>query len=119
MQNQPSSTARIVHISDLPDAHVSHDNDVIKKVIHKHGDIPHMTQYARATLKPGQKATKHSHKDMTEIFTVFKGKAEFELDGQISIVIEGGVVTIPPGVSHEIRNQSQDDLQLLYFGIQH
>jgi mannose-6-phosphate isomerase-like protein (cupin superfamily) len=114
-----ATEATIINIEELPDASVSHDADVKKKVVHRNGDIPHLMQFAQSTLKPGQKATKHVHKDMTEVFHVKSGQAEFDLNDKITIVKEGGVVTIPPGVYHEIRNAFQQDLVLLYFGIQH
>lgn len=47
-------------------AYISHDSTVEKKVLLKNGEVPHVTQLAVATLKPGEQATKHSHKDMTE-----------------------------------------------------
>ncbi|KAF9584544.1 hypothetical protein BGW38_006069 [Lunasporangiospora selenospora] len=57
---------KISRLNDLPGAYVSHDSNVEKKVLLKSGDVPHVSQLAVATLKPGEQATEHFHKDMTE-----------------------------------------------------
>ncbi len=111
--------AKISSINDLSNESVSHDADVKKKVIIRRGDVPHLMQLAETKMEPGQKASKHSHSDMTEVFIVKEGTGEIELDNKTSPIFAENVITIPPGVSHEIRNNSNSTLTLLYFGIQH
>lgn len=53
-------------LDNLPVAYISHDSTVEKKVLLKMGEVPNVAQLAVATLKPGEQASKHLHKDMTE-----------------------------------------------------
>jgi hypothetical protein len=53
---------KIISLDSAPVAGVSHDTDVKKQVLLKFGDVPNVTQFAYAVLKPGQQATKHFHK---------------------------------------------------------
>ena len=57
---------KVSALDSLPVAYVSHDSQVEKKVLLKYGEVPHVPQLAVATLKPGEQATMHHHKDMTE-----------------------------------------------------
>ncbi|KAL0476919.1 hypothetical protein AKO1_005915 [Acrasis kona] len=111
-------SANIVHIEELQDDFVSHGG-MTKKVIHRKDDVPHLMQLAQSTWKPGQVATMHSHSDMTEVFIVKSGTAEVELNGCVTTVTKDMVITIPPTVKHEIRNVSQEDVVMVYFGIKH
>jgi len=57
---------KVTSLDTLPVAYISHDSSVEKKVLLKMGEVPNVAQLAVATLKPGEQATKHNHKDMTE-----------------------------------------------------
>ncbi|KAF9431919.1 hypothetical protein BGZ76_011522 [Entomortierella beljakovae] len=101
----------------LPVSYVSHDSQVEKRVLLKYGDVPHVPQLAIASLKPGEQATKHSHKDMTETFHFMSGTGEMEVDGKIFEVKTGTTVTVYPMEAHEIRNTGTEILSIIYFGI--
>ncbi|KAG0223899.1 hypothetical protein BGX31_008285 [Mortierella sp. GBA43] len=108
---------KLTKLDSLPVAYVSHDMTVEKKVMLKHGDVPHVSQLAVATLKPTEVATKHSHKDMTETFCFQSGTGEMEVDGVIHTVGAGTTITVYPNEEHEIRNTGSENLVVLYFGI--
>ncbi|KAG0365598.1 cupin domain-containing protein [Gamsiella multidivaricata] len=108
---------KITSLDSLPVAYVSHDSTVEKKVLLKNGDVPHVTQLAVATLKPGEQATKHHHNDMTETFHFQSGWGEMEIDDKVLEVKAGITVTVFPGEAHEIRNTGSENLVVLYFGI--
>ncbi|KAF8924673.1 hypothetical protein BGZ52_007896, partial [Haplosporangium bisporale] len=65
-------------LDTLPVAYISHDSTVEKKVLLKMGEVPNVAQLAVATLKPGEQASKHHHKDMTETFHFQSGTGEME-----------------------------------------
>ncbi|KAF9928380.1 hypothetical protein FBU30_002418 [Linnemannia zychae] len=108
---------KVTTLDSLPVAYVSHDSTVEKKVLLKFGDVPHVPQLAIATLKPGEQATKHLHKDMTETFHFQSGSGEMEVNDKIFEIKAGTTVTVYPGEYHEIRNTGSENLVVLYFGI--
>ncbi|KAG0259566.1 hypothetical protein BG011_002551 [Mortierella polycephala] len=108
---------KVTTLETLPVAYVSHDSTVEKKVLLKMGDAPHVSQLAIATLKPGEQASMHHHKDMTETFHFQAGAGEMEVDGKIFDVKAGTTVTVYPMEAHEIRNTGSENLVILYFGI--
>jgi hypothetical protein len=57
---------KLSRFDSLPVAYVSHDLTVEKRVMLKHGEVPHLSQLAIATLKPNEVASNHKHEDMTE-----------------------------------------------------
>ncbi|KAF8926437.1 cupin domain-containing protein [Dissophora ornata] len=108
---------KVTALDSLPVAYVSHDSQVEKKVLLKYGEVPHVPQLAVATLKPGEQATMHHHKDMTETFHFQAGNGEMEVDGKILEVKAGITVTVFPMEAHEIRNTGAENLVVIYFGI--
>ncbi|KAG0372575.1 hypothetical protein BGX24_000070 [Mortierella sp. AD032] len=108
---------KVTSFDSLPVAYISHDSTVEKKVLLKNGEVPHVTQLAVATLKPGEQATKHNHRDMTETFHFQAGSGEMEVDGKTFDIKTGVTVTVFPGEYHEIRNTGSENLVIIYFGI--
>ncbi|KAF9157186.1 hypothetical protein DFQ27_002860 [Actinomortierella ambigua] len=108
---------RITQVDSLPVQYVSHDSNVEKRVFLKYGEVPHLSQFATATLKPGEQATLHHHDDMTETFHFLSGKAEVEVDGKVHLATAGTTVTVFPKEAHEIRNNGTEDVIMVYFGI--
>ncbi|KAG0334268.1 hypothetical protein BG004_000488 [Podila humilis] len=104
-------------LDTLPVAYISHDSTVEKKVLLKMGEVPNVSQLAVATLKPGEQASMHYHKDMTETFHFQSGAGEMQVDDKIFEVKAGTTVTVFPMEKHEIRNTGLENLVLIYFGI--
>ncbi|KAG0309274.1 hypothetical protein BGZ99_000920 [Dissophora globulifera] len=88
---------KVTTLDSLPIAYVSHDSAVEKKVLLKFGEVPHVPQLAVATLKPGEQATMHFHKDMTETFHFQSGTGDMEVNGKV--------------------NTGSENLVVIYFGI--
>ncbi|ORY01784.1 cupin 2, conserved barrel domain protein [Basidiobolus meristosporus CBS 931.73] len=107
----------VSHLESLENSSVSHDPDVSKRVLLKNGDLPNITQFAQAILKPGQISSMHCHQDMSEVFFVQSGVAEMEVDSTLIPLSPGSSVTVRPKEKHEIRNTGNEDLVLLYFGV--
>ncbi|KAF9965899.1 hypothetical protein BGZ70_003853 [Mortierella alpina] len=108
---------KVTSLDSLPVAYISHDSTVEKKVLLKMGEVPHVSQLAVATLKPGELASKHDHKDMTETFHFQAGSGEMEVDDKVFEVKAGTTVTVFPNEAHEIRNTGSENLVIIYFGI--
>lgn len=74
--------------------------------------LPHVTQIALSTLKPGQVASENVHKDMTEMFIFIKGTGILRLDHINHTISDGSVAIIRPYTRHTIYNVGDDELQL-------
>ncbi|KAK9763406.1 hypothetical protein K7432_009942 [Basidiobolus ranarum] len=96
-------------LESVKNSNVSHDPDVSKRVLLKYGDIPNITQFAQAVLKPGQVSSMHSHQDMSEVFFVQSGFAEMEVDETLLSLSPGSCITIRPKEKHEIRNTGEEE----------
>jgi mannose-6-phosphate isomerase-like protein (cupin superfamily) len=105
-------------LQELPSESVSHNPEILKKVILRKNDIPTLTNFAQAQFQPGQRAPGHRHADMYEIFFVAAGEGEIWINDTVYPLKPGICVTVEPGETHEVHNSSSDVLTLLYFGIQ-
>ena len=109
---------RKVSLADLPREGVSHDPQITKQVMLRRGDLPHLTTFARSTLLPGQSARAHEHRDMYEVFFVESGAGMMTI-GDAEHQLERGVcIMIEPGERHEITNNTDSELVLIYFGVE-
>lgn len=96
---------------------VSHNSEIRKQVFLANGEVPHLTQFARSILEPGQVAPAHSHADMWEVFQVSAGTLTIVVDGQKRKLAPGSTITLAPHEVHELSNEGTEDLHLTYFGI--
>jgi mannose-6-phosphate isomerase-like protein (cupin superfamily) len=55
----------------------------------------------------------HLHHDIHEVFVIRKGTLEFLLRSDVTTLIAGDVVRVPPGVRHGYRNVSDEPVELL------
>jgi quercetin dioxygenase-like cupin family protein len=107
-----------VSLMDVPEEGVSHDPQIRKRVLLRRGDLPHLTNFTRSRLAPGQIARAHAHTGMHEVFYVESGEGVMKVDDE-ELRLEAGVcVAVAPGEQHEIRSTGEDDLVLIYFGIE-
>jgi quercetin dioxygenase-like cupin family protein len=104
--------------ADAAAAPVSHNPEITKRVLLRRGDLPHLTNFSRSLLLPGQTAGAHAHAGMHEVFYVESGEGAMRVDDHV-ITLEAGVcVAVEPGESHEIENTGARALVLIYFGIE-
>jgi mannose-6-phosphate isomerase-like protein (cupin superfamily) len=106
-----------IRIQDLPEEAVSHNPRIRKQCILKAGEAGPVTQFARAVFPPGEEAGRHSHADITEIFTVVSGIGEIRINDVPYGLSEGVTVVVEPGEQHAVINTGQDELVLRYFGV--
>jgi quercetin dioxygenase-like cupin family protein len=108
---------KLAKLADLPDQPVSHNPQVIKKVMLRQGDLPHLMYFSQARFAPGQLAAAHSHTDMSEVFLVEAGEGIIRINDKSHPLQVGTCVTVEPGERHELVNTGNVDLVLIYFGI--
>ena len=109
---------RRVRLDEVPEEGVSHDPELRKRVLLRRGEVPHLTAFSRAVLRPGQGTTAHAHPDMHEVFWVGAGRGEAG-GGERTVPLEPGVcLLVGPGEEHALACAGGDDLVLLYFGIE-
>jgi quercetin dioxygenase-like cupin family protein len=104
-------------LDHLPEQPVSHNPDITKRVLFKHGEIPSVTQYSQASFLPGQIAPAHAHADMYEVFLCVSGTGSIVIDGDTYELTPGHFYLCEPGEMHEIVNDGQDVLELLQLGV--
>lgn len=105
------------NIANLKYAPVSHNPNVLKKVLLGYEEVPHVTFFSRATFMPDHIAPSHSHEDMYEIFYVEQGQANFTVGDKDLLVREGDCIIIEPLEKHEIKNVGQSDFIVYCIGI--
>ena len=108
---------KITHIDQCTEQVLSHDADIVKKVLFHENELPGSVRLSHAVFKPGQKATAHSHDDLYEIFYLLSGTGLFLINGHEHRVNAGSAIRIDPHDLHEVINDSDDNLTLLYFGL--
>lgn len=97
---------------------VSHNNEILKKVLIRKGEILNITQIAQITFSPGQIADSHSHPDMYEIFYIEEGEGVVEINDRKIEVKQGDCITVEPHEKHEVINSSSKQLKVLVIGIE-
>lgn len=108
---------KYISLDEINEVGVSHNPEIKKKVLILNGQIPHLMQFSRATLKPGQIANNHKHEDMYEIFNVESGEGEIIVNGSKYSLTSGVCVTVEPGENHEVINTGKVDLILTMLGM--
>ena len=108
---------KITSLANLPPQQVSHNPEIVKKVMLGDRDIPHLTNFSQATFAPGQIASAHSHRDMSEVFFVSAGSGMMRVEGREYELTPGVCIAIAIGETHEVINTGADNLVLTYFGI--
>ena len=104
-------------LSQIPDEGVSHNPEILKQVMLRKGELPHLANFSRARFQPGQSAVAHSHADMVEVFFVESGTGVIRLNGVEKPLVRGVCVAIEMGEVHELVNNGSEELVLVYFGL--
>ena len=107
-----------ISLDQLPHEGVSHDPQITKQVMLRRGDVPHLTAFSRATLRPGQTAHAHEHGDMFEVFFVESGIGLMTIEGAQHRLARGVCMLLEPMERHEITNDGTSELVLIYFGVE-
>jgi quercetin dioxygenase-like cupin family protein len=109
----------VIHraLPDCEDRPVSHQPGIFKKVLLESGELPGLTNLSQAVFEPGEFVSGHSHSDMWEIFFVRSGGGRIRIDGVEAALEKDDCWVVEPGEVHEISNDGDTALVLLYFGL--
>lgn len=109
---------KISSLQHLAEEAVSHNPRIRKKVFLRKGEVPHLAGFSRAVFPPGAVAGAHTHADLYEVFLVESGVGLLKgQDGDVPLAA-GDCIAVSPGEGHELGNTGQEDLVLVYFGIE-
>jgi mannose-6-phosphate isomerase-like protein (cupin superfamily) len=64
-------------------------------------------------MPPGSAEVRHYHDKAQQFFYVLSGEAALEVGGRLVKLGTGQGVHIPPGVAHQMKNSSEQDLHFL------
>ena len=70
-------------------------------------------------MPPGTEEQLHRHKNVQQFFYILKGEATFTIDGKKEIINQFEGLGIEPGVIHNIRNNSKNNLEFLVISQPH
>jgi len=65
------------------------------------------------TIYPGGSVPEHSHAN-EEVYTIISGNGEMNVNGEVEPVKAGTTVYIPSGHAHILKNNSQEDLIMMF-----
>lgn len=69
--------------------------------------------FGKTVLKPGCSIGYHVHETDTEFFYIIKGTATYNDNGTQTTVYAGDVTITPAGTGHSIKNESNEDVELI------
>ncbi len=64
-------------------------------------------------MPPGTSEVRHVHARARQLFFVLSGQAAIEVNGKVEQLGVNQAVEVPPGVPHQMMNQSQADVEFL------
>lgn len=67
----------------------------------------------RERMPAGTTEVRHFHHHAQQFFYILAGQAVMEVDGRLIILTAGEGIWIPPRTSHQMRNESGDQVQFL------
>ena len=109
---------KIVRFADIPEEGVSHNPEILKRVIIRKNELPHLTNLSTSSFEPGQITKAHAHEDMAEVFLITAGTGCLIVDGKQVPLEKGSCAIIEPGETHQLANLSNEPFDLIYFGIE-
>ncbi len=114
---------KIIRNDELEFTPASHENPddpgCLKKVLATKADLMvgkvQMVNWSK--LPVGKSFQSHYHQDMQEIFVLFNGAVEMNVDDQKIKLVGGDAILIDPEEVHDMKNVGTDDVVYLVFGI--
>ena len=69
--------------------------------------------FGKIVLKPGCGIGFHVHETDSELFYIMKGTATYDDNGVKTTVTAGNVTLTPAGTGHSIKNEGEEDVELI------
>ncbi|WP_026499149.1 sugar phosphate nucleotidyltransferase [Butyrivibrio sp. WCD2001] len=76
-------------------------------------DVEKDSMTIKVTLNPGHSMNYHSHERRDEVWSIVRGVGKTIIDGEEQTVRPGDVVNMKAGQKHTIKNDSNEELQLI------
>lgn len=108
---------KLVDVGRVAAEAVNHDLELKKRVLFGVGELPAGVRFSHAELLPGQRVSAHSHESICELFYILSGRGSFIINGEAVTVREGCSIRIDAGEVHELVNDSNGALTMIYFGL--
>jgi mannose-6-phosphate isomerase-like protein (cupin superfamily) len=96
---------------------VSHDPQIVKKIMIENGEIPKIVGFAQVYIKPGQKVERHVHQDKYEVFLIEDGEGTIKINDKAYSIKKGDCFRLDPGDFHEIIPSGDIPIVITYFGV--
>lgn len=71
------------------------------------------SQVVAMSIPPGQDIGEETHPTTDQIFLIADGEGEATIGGEVRRFEENGLIFVPAGTLHNIRNTNDEDLKLL------
>lgn len=108
---------KYVSLDELPHEGVSHNPEIRKQVMLRHGELEHLTNFSQSRFRPGQVCAPHRHATMHEVYLVQQGTGTITIEGRAYRLAPGVCVAVEAGEEHSVANDGAEVLVLTYFGI--
>ncbi|GAV19161.1 cupin domain protein [Mariprofundus micogutta] len=108
---------KLVNLSEIKPEGLSHDADIMKRVLLGESELPGSVRLSHAVFKPGQKASAHKHTDLYEVFYLLGGTGVITVDGVSQPLEKGSCIRIDSNEEHELVNNGDEEMTVLYFGL--
>jgi mannose-6-phosphate isomerase-like protein (cupin superfamily) len=64
-------------------------------------------------MPPGTFELRHFHEKARQFFFVLSGELRMEMEGQVYVIVSGSGLEVPPGSTHQARNESDFEVRFL------
>jgi len=108
---------QLTHLHQVKAEALSHDSDISKRILLNEADMPAAVRLSHAVLMPGQQASAHSHAGLAEVFYIISGSGDMIVDGERHSLHAGSAIRIDAGEVHALINTGEDELCVVYFGL--
>ncbi|MDI9419663.1 MAG: cupin domain-containing protein [Firmicutes bacterium] len=69
--------------------------------------------FAHTTLAPGSSIGFHMHENECEVYYIYRGTAEFDDNGEVTVLYAGDVAVTRAGEGHGINNIGVESLEII------
>jgi mannose-6-phosphate isomerase-like protein (cupin superfamily) len=100
------------NLDQLP-SFVTADGSAIRELAGPAWTAARAQSLAEATVEPGAETAEHYHPQAEELYYFVAGTGRMRLGSDVSQVVAGDCVVIPPGTAHKLFNDGSEPLVLL------
>ena len=100
------------NLDQLP-SFVTADGSAIRELAGPAWTAARAQSLAEATVEPGAETAEHYHPQSEELYYFVAGTGRMRLGSDVSEVVAGDCVVIPPGTAHKLFNDRSEPLVLL------